>query len=45
MIGIGFEICRLETINPQPHDIPMDLIVTDAGIFQPENGVLSTFRP
>lgn len=28
-IGVGFELSRLETIHPQPHDIPMDLIVTE----------------
>ena len=31
-IGVGFEISRLETIYPQPFDVPMDLIVTEAGI-------------
>lgn len=31
-IGIGFEQGRLATIYPQPHDIPMDVIVTEAGI-------------
>jgi 5-formyltetrahydrofolate cyclo-ligase len=31
-IGVGFELGRLETIHPQPHDIPMDAIVTEAGI-------------
>jgi len=28
-IGLGFEEARLESIFPQPHDIPMDVIVTD----------------
>jgi 5-formyltetrahydrofolate cyclo-ligase len=28
-IGFGYQAARLETIFPQPHDIPMDLIVTD----------------
>ncbi len=28
-IGVGFEPCALETIHPQPHDIPMDLILTE----------------
>jgi 5-formyltetrahydrofolate cyclo-ligase len=31
-IGVGFELSRLETIHPQDFDIPMDLIVTEAGI-------------
>jgi 5-formyltetrahydrofolate cyclo-ligase len=33
-IGIGFEIGRLETIAPKPHDQPMDVIVTEAGVFE-----------
>ncbi|MBK6467247.1 MAG: 5-formyltetrahydrofolate cyclo-ligase [Rhodobacter sp.] len=31
-IGIGFQSARLATIFPQPHDIPLDVIVTEAGI-------------
>ncbi|TWG95511.1 5,10-methenyltetrahydrofolate synthetase [Mesorhizobium sp. J18] len=31
-IGIGYGIARIPTIYPQPHDIPMDVIITDAGI-------------
>jgi 5-formyltetrahydrofolate cyclo-ligase len=31
-IGVGHELARLETIQPQPHDIPMDAIVTEAGV-------------
>jgi len=30
-IGIGYTLGRLETIHPQPHDIPMDAIVTEDG--------------
>jgi 5-formyltetrahydrofolate cyclo-ligase len=30
--GVGFELARMETIHPQPHDVPMDHIVTEAGI-------------
>ena len=33
-IGVGFELGRLETIYPQPHDIPMDLIVTERGVLR-----------
>jgi 5,10-methenyltetrahydrofolate synthetase len=29
-IGVGLESLRLETIWPQPHDVPMQLIVTEA---------------
>jgi 5,10-methenyltetrahydrofolate synthetase len=31
VIGIGYEMQRIPTIYPQPHDIPMDVIVTEAG--------------
>jgi 5-formyltetrahydrofolate cyclo-ligase len=31
-IGIGYELGRLETIYPQPHDISMDAIVTERGV-------------
>ena len=29
VIGVGYAATELETIHPQPHDIPMDLIVTE----------------
>lgn len=31
-IGVGFELGRLPSIQPQPHDIPMDALVTEAGV-------------
>lgn len=31
-IGVAFELSRIATIRPQPHDIPMDFIVTEAGV-------------
>jgi len=34
-IGIGFQSARLATIFPQPHDIPLDVILTEAGIQVP----------
>lgn len=33
-VGLGYEIARLSTIHPQPHDVPFDFIVTEAGIFE-----------
>jgi len=30
-VGVGYEIGRLTTIYPQPHDIPLDAIVTETG--------------
>ncbi len=32
-IGIGFELARLETIYPQPYDVPLNFIVTEDGVF------------
>jgi len=32
-IGIGFELARLATVEPQPHDLAMDAIVTESGVF------------
>ena len=31
-IGVAFELSRMETIHPHPHDIPMDVIVTESGL-------------
>jgi 5-formyltetrahydrofolate cyclo-ligase len=31
-IGIGHAACALETLYPQPHDIPMDHVVTEDGV-------------
>ncbi len=31
-IGIGLELGRLQTIYPQSHDIPLDAILTEAGL-------------
>lgn len=32
-VGIAFESGRLESIDPQPHDMQLDVVITDAGIF------------
>ena len=31
-IGVGFELARVPTIYPQPHDIPLDYVVTELGV-------------
>lgn len=36
-IGIGLQAARLDTIRPQPHDIPLDVIMTETGV-QVERG-------
>lgn len=39
-IGVGFTLAAMETIRPQPHDLPMDLIVTEESVRQvTENGL------
>lgn len=32
LIGVGYELSRLDTIFPQPHDISMDYVVTESGV-------------
>lgn len=39
-VGVGFELARVPSIRPQAYDLPMDLIVTEAGIFSVEAGRL-----
>ena len=34
VIGIAYEIAHLDTIHPQPHDIPVDWVVTERGIYR-----------
>lgn len=34
VIGIAFEMFRLDSVHPQAHDIPMDFIITEASIYQ-----------
>lgn len=43
VIGVGYGAARVPTIYPQMHDIPMDLIVTEAGTVRPQADV-STVR-
>lgn len=37
VIGVGYSDARIATIYPQLHDIPMDMLVTEAGIVRPSN--------
>jgi 5-formyltetrahydrofolate cyclo-ligase len=39
-IGVSYEALRLPTIYAQPHDIPMDLVVTEAGLHRAVAGKL-----
>ncbi|MCB1744231.1 MAG: 5-formyltetrahydrofolate cyclo-ligase [Gammaproteobacteria bacterium] len=31
-IGLGYELTRLESIHPLPHDVPLDTVVTEDGV-------------
>ncbi len=39
-IGIAYELARLPSIYPQAHDIAMDFVVTEAGVYASEEGRL-----
>jgi len=40
VIGVAFEIARIDTIHPQPYDIPMDFVVTERGVYERREGKL-----
>ena len=44
-IGVAFELSRMRTIRPQPYDIPMDFIVTEAGIHRVDQQRLRIIAP
>ena len=44
-VGVAFEALRLPTIHPQAHDIPMDFVVTEAGIYRAGGRALQPMEP
>ncbi len=40
VIGVTFELAAIETIQPQPWDIPVDYVVTERGVYQRDGGKL-----
>jgi len=32
-IGVGFELARVNSIGPEPHDVRLDAMVSEAGVF------------
>ena len=34
VIGVSFELAAIDTIHPQPWDIPMDYVVTERGVYR-----------
>jgi len=41
VIATGYELCRIPSIDPQPHDMPMDWLVTERGLYRREAGRLT----
>ena len=39
-IGVTYELARMETIRPQPYDIPMDFVVTEQALYRRVEGML-----
>lgn len=33
VVGIAFDTAALQTIDPQPHDVKMDVVITDAAVY------------
>jgi 5-formyltetrahydrofolate cyclo-ligase len=33
-VGVSYELARMETIHPQPWDIPLDYVVTERGVYR-----------
>ena len=32
-IGVGFELARVDSVRPEPHDVRLDAMVSEAGVF------------
>lgn len=39
-VGLARDLSRVDTIMPQPHDIPMDFVVTETGVYEVSAGGL-----
>jgi 5-formyltetrahydrofolate cyclo-ligase len=44
-IALARESSRIDTIHPQPYDIPMDFVVTEAGVHHVRDGALERIEP
>jgi len=40
-IGVGYELGRIPTIQPQAWDVPMDWVVTERGVYRRDPGALA----
>ena len=41
VIGVGYECARIETIYPQPWDVPLDYLVTERGVYRRDEAQLA----
>ena len=41
VIGVAYELARMETIHPQSWDIPVDWVVTERGVYRRDPGGLA----
>jgi 5,10-methenyltetrahydrofolate synthetase len=39
-IGVGFALARADSIYPEPHDIPLDAVITEQGVESYSSGLL-----
>lgn len=44
-VGLGYELLRIDSLVPQSFDIPMDFVVTEAGLYARVNGALQKVDP
>lgn len=44
-VGVGYELLRIDSLAPQPFDIPMDFVVTEAGLHALVDGALQRVAP
>lgn len=40
VIGVSYELARMQTIQPQPWDMPMDYVVTERGVYRRDGAEL-----
>ena len=44
-VGVGYEILRMDSFASQPFDVPMDFVVTEAGLYARVDGTLQKVVP
>ena len=45
VIGVSYEMARMETIHPQPWDIPADYVVTERGVYRRDDQLVFLGEP